>query len=130
MRLFMRHALICAGLSVGFAVAANSGQAEARGRADSAAPGARPLSLRSAAAIIQDQETGEILYGKNAAAVAPIASITKLMTAIVVLDAGLDLNEPITISGEDMDWLKGTRSRLKPGATLSRDELLRVALMA
>lgn len=127
MRFSMRHALICAGLSVGLGIA---GQAEARGRADIAAPGARTLSLRSAAAIIQDQDTGEILYVKNANAVAPIASITKLMTAIVVLDAGLDLNEPITISGDDMDWLRGTRSRLKPGATLSRDELLRVALMA
>jgi D-alanyl-D-alanine endopeptidase (penicillin-binding protein 7) len=88
------------------------------------------LSLRSAAAIIQDQDTGEILYGKNANAVTPIASITKLMTAMVVLDAGLDLNEAITITDEDMDWLRGTHSRLKPGASLSRDELLRVALMA
>jgi len=130
MRLSMRHSLICAGLSLGLAVAAYSGEADARGRVDNAAPGARKLSLRSAAAIIQDQETGEILYVKNASAVAPIASITKLMTAMVVLDAGLDLNETITISSEDMDWLKGTRSRLKPGATLSRDELLRVALMA
>ena len=56
------------------------------------------MPLHSAAAIIQDQETGEILYGKNASTVTPIASITKLMTAMVVLDAGLDLNETITIS--------------------------------
>lgn len=130
MRLSMRHALICAGLSAGLAVAAFSGRAEAGSRGDGAAPAARTLSLRSAAAIIQDQETGEILYVKNASAVAPIASITKLMTAMVVLDAGLDLNEAITISGDDMDWLRGTHSRLRPGASLSRDELLRVALMA
>ena len=130
MLLSTRHVLICAGLSLGLASAAYAGHAEARGRADNAAPAAHTLSLRSAAAIIQDQETGEILYGKNASTVTPIASITKLMTAMVVLDAGLDLNETITISGEDMDSLRGTHSRLKPGASLSRDELLRVALMA
>ena len=115
-----REMLIFAGLSLGLAVAAYPGDAVS----------AHGLSLRSTAAIIQDQETGEVLYGKNASTVAPIASITKLMTAMVVLDAGLDMNEAITISGDDMDWLRGTRSRLKPGASLSRDELLRVALMA
>ncbi len=130
MRLSMRHLLICAGLSLGLASAGYPGHTEARSRADNAAPAAQKLSLHSAAAIIQDEETGEILYVKNASTVAPIASITKLMTAMVVLDAGLDLNETITISGDDMDSLRGTRSRLKPGASLSRDELLRVALMA
>ena len=130
MLLSMRHMLICAGLSLGFASAACAGHAEARSRADNAAPAAHKLSLRSAAAIIQDQETGEILYGKNSSTVTPIASITKLMTAMVVLDAGLDLQETITISAEDMDALRGSHSRLKPGASLSRDELLRVALMA
>jgi serine-type D-Ala-D-Ala endopeptidase (penicillin-binding protein 7) len=126
----LRHILICAGLSLGLASVAYAGHVEARSRADNATPAAHTLRLRSAAAIIQDQETGEILYGKNASAVAPIASITKLMTAMVVLDAGLDMQEAITISGEDMDSLRGTHSRLKPGASLSRDELLRVALMA
>ena len=122
--------LICAGLSL--ACAAYPVQAEARRGADKAKVAHSPqrLSLRSAAAIVQDAETGEILYGKNANAVAPIASITKLMTAMVVLDAGLDLNQAITISGEDMDALRGTHSRLKPGASLSRDELLRLALMS
>ena len=130
MLLSMRHMLICAGLSVALASAAYAGHAEARRGADHATPAVHTLSLHSAAAIIQDQETGEILYGKNASTVTPIASITKLMTAMVVLDAGLDLNETITISDEDMDSLRGTRSRLKPGASLTRDELLRVALMA
>ena len=130
MLLSTRHVLICVGLSLGLASAGYPGHTEARSRADNAALAAQKLSLHSAAAIIQDQETGEILYGKNASTVAPIASITKLMTAMVVLDAGLDLNETITISGEDMDSLRGTHSRLKPGASLSRDELLRVALMA
>ena len=125
-----RHLLICAGLSLSLACAGYPGQAEARRVADKPANSTQKLTLRSAAAIVQDAETGEILYGKNASTVTPIASITKLMTAIVVLDAGLDLNQMITISGEDMDALRGTHSRLKPGATLSRDELLRLALMA
>ena len=60
----------------------------------------------------------------------PIASITKLMTAMVVLDKGLELEDRVVISSEDMDQLKGTHSRLRPGATLSRNELLLLALMA
>src|ERR1039457_966343 len=108
MPLFMRHMLICAGLGLGLASAACAGHSEARSRADNAAPVAHKLSLRSTAAIIQDQETGEILFGKNASTVTPIASITKLMTAMVVLDAGLDMQESITISSEDMDSLRGT----------------------
>src|SRR5665647_3399687 len=109
MLLSMRHMLICAGLSVALASAAYAGHAEARRGADHATPAAHTLSLHSAAAIIQDQETGEMLYGKNASTVTPMAAITKLMTAMVVLDAGLDLNETITISDEDMDSLRGTR---------------------
>jgi D-alanyl-D-alanine endopeptidase (penicillin-binding protein 7) len=130
MPLPLRQLLLRASLSVGLACAAFPGHAWAGRTSDQAARPAHKLSLRSTAALIQDQETGEILYGKNASTVAPIASITKLMTAMVVLDAGLDLNESITITTEDMDALRNTRSRLKPGATLTRDELLRVALMA
>jgi D-alanyl-D-alanine endopeptidase (penicillin-binding protein 7) len=130
MLLSIRPLLICAGLGLGIVSTAYAGPAEARLQAEHAAPAARKLSLHSAAAIIQDQETGEILFGKNASTVTPIASITKLMTAMVVLDADLDLQEAITISSDDMDSLKGTHSRLKPGAILSRDELLRIALMA
>jgi len=130
MNLFFRRLLICAVLGLGLAPVVGAGPAEARSRGDNAAPVARKLSLRSASAIIQDQETGEILYGKNASTVTPIASITKLMTAMVVLDSSPDLNEMITISSEDLDSLRGTHSRLKPGASLSRDELLRLALMA
>ncbi|MBE0612663.1 MAG: D-alanyl-D-alanine endopeptidase [Burkholderiales bacterium] len=122
--------LICAGLGLSLALGAYSGQAEARRGGHKTASAPHKLSLRSAAAIVQDANTGEILYGKNAGAVTPIASITKLMTAMVVLDAGLDLNQDITISSADMDYLRGTHSRLKPGASLSRDELLRLALMS
>ena len=88
------------------------------------------LQLRSAAALVIDQEDGSLLYAKNTDAVMPIASITKLMTAVVVLDAGLPLDQPITITRDDVDRLKGTRSRLRLGLTLSRRELLRLALMA
>jgi serine-type D-Ala-D-Ala endopeptidase (penicillin-binding protein 7) len=125
----IRSVLVCAGLSFGLALSSTGycGHAAVRSRPDQAA---HTLSLRSASALIQDQETGEVLYGKNASTVAPIASITKLMTAMVVLDAGLDLQEPITISSDDLDTLRGTHSRLKPGASLTRDELLRLALMS
>ena len=122
--------LICAGLSAGLACAVYPVQADARRGADKAAQATKKLSLRSAAAMVQDAETGEILYDKNSSAVAPIASITKLMTAMVVLDAGVDLNQPVTISDEDLDTLRGTHSRLMRGASLSRDELLRLALMS
>jgi D-alanyl-D-alanine endopeptidase (penicillin-binding protein 7) len=89
-----------------------------------------PLQLQSHAALVIDEETGEVLYGKNASTVVPIASITKLMTAMVTLDAVLPLGEEITITEEEVDATRGNRSRLKPGMTLSRDELLRLALMA
>ena len=90
----------------------------------------RELKLRSAAALVLELGDGQLLYAKNTDAVMPIASITKLMTAIVVLDSGLPLDEPINIEASDADTLKGTRSRLKVGMTLSRYELLKLALMA
>ena len=89
-----------------------------------------PLNLRSSAAVVFDEASGEALYGKNAELVTPIASITKLMTAMVVLDAGLPLDERIAITSDDIDIVKGTRSRLHVGATLTRHDLLLLALMA
>ncbi len=86
--------------------------------------------LGSAIAMIYDEQTGESLYSKNINTVVPIASITKLMTAMVILDAHLPLDEPITITREDRDRLKGTKSRLKAGMTLTRGDLLTLALMA
>jgi D-alanyl-D-alanine endopeptidase (penicillin-binding protein 7) len=88
--------------------------------------------LKSAAALIVDAETGEVLYDKNAAAIVPIASITKLMTAIVVLDAGLPLDEPIQITSEDLANTRSARgfTPINRGMTLTRDDLLRLALMA
>jgi D-alanyl-D-alanine endopeptidase (penicillin-binding protein 7) len=88
------------------------------------------LLLKSAAVVVQDQSSGEVLFEKNSDAVLPIASITKLMTAMVVLDAQLSLTETLTIGNEDVDTLKGTRSRLKVGAQLSREDMLLLALMA
>lgn len=89
-----------------------------------------PLDLKSSVALVLDQDTNEVLFSKNSQAVLPIASITKLMTALVVVEAGLPLEEKLTISDEDKDTEKGTGSRLAIGTTLSRGELLHLALMA
>jgi serine-type D-Ala-D-Ala endopeptidase (penicillin-binding protein 7) len=86
--------------------------------------------LRSAAALVIDQEEGRLLYAKNTDAVMPIASITKLMTAIVVLESGTPLEDPVAVTMKDVDRLKGTSSRLRVGVTLPRKEMLRLALMA
>jgi serine-type D-Ala-D-Ala endopeptidase (penicillin-binding protein 7) len=86
--------------------------------------------LRSAAVMVQDASTGEVVINKNSEAIVPIASITKLMTAMIILDRGLDLEQRIVVSRDDVDTHKGTRSRLMPGTTLTRDELLLIALMA
>ncbi|WP_310450928.1 D-alanyl-D-alanine endopeptidase [Sulfuritalea sp.] len=91
---------------------------------------AQHLALQSSAVLVQDQATGAILFEKNAGSVLPIASITKLMTAMVALDAKPDLNETLSIGDEDVDMLKGTRSRLKVGTQLAREEMLRLALMS
>ena len=85
--------------------------------------------LRSEAAIVLDAQ-GNQIYGKNENSVRPIASITKLMTAMVILDARLDLEEPITITKQDRDLIRLTGSRLEYGATLTRRELLLLSLMS
>ena len=91
--------------------------------------GAEP-KLSSAIVVIYDQQTRPPLYSKNSDVQAPIASITKLMTAMVVLDAQLPLDEEISIDVADIDTVKGTHSRLRIGMTLTRSELLKLALMA
>lgn len=88
------------------------------------------LHLRSHAALILDAEHGRILFSKNPDNIVPIASITKLMTAIVVLDAKLPLKEGVVIEQADVDVIKNTRSRLRVGTRLSRYDLLRLALMS
>jgi serine-type D-Ala-D-Ala endopeptidase (penicillin-binding protein 7) len=89
-----------------------------------------PLDLRSAAVLVLDQDTNEVLLSKNSEAVLPIASITKLMTAVVVTDAQQPLDELLTINAEDVDTEKGSRSRLQLGTQLTRGEMLHLALMA
>jgi len=86
--------------------------------------------LSSSAFYVANQNTGEVLLQRNARQVIPIASITKLMTAIVVLESGSDLNEMLTITDEDVDYLKGTSSRLGVGTRLTREEMLQLALMS
>ncbi|WP_126443932.1 D-alanyl-D-alanine endopeptidase [Sulfuricystis multivorans] len=93
--------------------------------------GAGPIEqIRSAAVAVIDQSTGDVLYEKNADAVVPIASITKLMTAMVALDVQPDLSETLTITEADVDTIKGTHSRLAVGTQLSREQMLRLALMS
>lgn len=88
------------------------------------------LKLKSHAVLVVDQDSGETLADKNADLVMPVASLTKLMTALVVLDAALPGDERLEITADDIDRDKRTPSRLKVGARLTRDELLLLALMA
>jgi serine-type D-Ala-D-Ala endopeptidase (penicillin-binding protein 7) len=88
------------------------------------------LDLKSSVALVMDQDTHEVLFSKNEQAILPIASLTKLMTGLVVTEARLPADEIITISQEDVDTEKGSRSRLKVGTELSRGELLHLALMS
>jgi D-alanyl-D-alanine endopeptidase (penicillin-binding protein 7) len=88
------------------------------------------LVLRSASVLVEDQQTGECLVRKHAETVLPIASITKLMTAMVVLDATLNLQESLTIAYEDVDTLRHSRSRLRVGTRITRGDALLLALMA
>ena len=88
------------------------------------------LDLKSGVALVLDQDTDEVLFSKNAQAVLPIASLTKLMTAIVVAEAGQPLDEVLSVAQADVDTEKRSRSRLKVGTQLSREEMLHLALMS
>ncbi|MGE4240345.1 D-alanyl-D-alanine endopeptidase [Ramlibacter sp.] len=88
------------------------------------------LDLKSSVALVIDQDTNEVLLRKNDSAVLPIASLTKLMTGIIVSEAKLPLDETITITQDDVDTEKGSSSRLKVGTTLSRGELMHLSLMS
>jgi D-alanyl-D-alanine endopeptidase (penicillin-binding protein 7) len=88
------------------------------------------LDLKSSVALVIDQDTREVLFSKNDSAVLPIASLTKLMTGLLVSEAKLPMDEMITIAQDDVDTEKGSRSRLKVGAMLTRGELLHLALMS
>ena len=88
------------------------------------------LALKSSVALVVDQDTNEVLFSKNPGAVLPIASITKLMTALVVTEASLPLDEVLVVSKDDVDASAGSRSRLAMGTQLTRGEMLHLALMA
>lgn len=88
------------------------------------------LDLKSSAALVIDQDTREVLFSKNDHAVLPIASITKLMTGLLVSEARLPMDELVAITQDDVDTEKGSSSRLRIGTTLSRGELLHLALMS
>lgn len=118
-RIVAASALVLA-LALALALSVGSAQAES----------VRPVFLRSSSALVQDVETGEVVINKNADAVVPIASITKLMTAMVILDRSLDLDQRIVLSREDIGSVRGTRSRLRTGSVLKRGELLLLSLMA
>jgi D-alanyl-D-alanine endopeptidase (penicillin-binding protein 7) len=92
--------------------------------------GVDSLALKSSVALVLDQNTNEVLFSKNPQVVLPIASITKLMTALVVSDSNQPLDEVLSISAEDVDLEKGSGSRLKVGTRLAREEMLHLALMA
>ncbi|MCX5827815.1 MAG: D-alanyl-D-alanine endopeptidase [Deltaproteobacteria bacterium] len=127
--------LLCAGMLVatgdmGFAKTSKSLAAHKHYASVGVIRTPQNLDLRSASVLVEDQRTGEFLIQKRAAAVVPIASITKLMTAMVVLDAQMDLKESLIIKPEDVDTLRHSRSRLPVGASLTREEALLLALMA
>ena len=92
--------------------------------------GGDALDLKSSVALVVDQDTHEVLFSKNEGAVLPIASLTKLMTGLVISEAKLPGDEIITISQDDVDTEKGSRSRLKVGTELTRGELMHLALMS
>lgn len=87
-------------------------------------------ALRAEVALVFDLEDGTRLYEKNSDELRPIASITKLMTALVVLEAGLPMDEVLSIADEDVDRMRYSRSRLAVGTRLTRGEMLHVALMS
>jgi len=95
----------------------------------SAAAFAAP-ALGSQSVLVVEDETGKVLVEKNASTVVPIASLTKLMTAMVVLDSKLDMEEEISIDREDVDTLKHSTSRVPVGARLTRGDILQLALMS
>ena len=88
------------------------------------------LDLKSSVALVIDQDTREVLFSKNDSAVLPIASLTKLMTGVIVSGAKLPMDEIIAVTQDDVDTEKHSRSRLKVGASLTRGELLHLALMS
>jgi serine-type D-Ala-D-Ala endopeptidase (penicillin-binding protein 7) len=110
-------------LAIGFGLRANAGDGKT-------APHSTGPEIRSAAAMVVDATTGDVLFQRDARLVTPIASVTKLMTALVVVDGKQPLDEVIEITTDDRWQGKGAFSRIPIGAKLTRGDLLRLALMA
>ena len=125
-RLAWLLALVCP-LAAGAAVAQNQGQAV---RVKLERTAAREPALRSSAALVWDATGSSVLYARRSDVAMPIASITKLMTSLVVMDAGQPLDETLSITAEDVAHRRGAVSRLTPGVELSRGDLMHLALMA
>jgi len=89
-----------------------------------------PLDLKSSVALVLDQSNAEVLFEKNSKVALPIASITKMMTGLVVVEAGQDMDEVLTITDDDVDRAKFSSSRLKVGSQLTRGNMLHIALMS
>jgi len=89
-----------------------------------------PVGLRSNVALVIDQASSQVLFEKNSSVALPIASVTKLMTALVVVEARLNMEETLTVTDDDVDREKHSSSRPRVGATLSRDDMLHIALMS
>ncbi len=144
MRTFLEVVLATALLTVAAFSAAADGQARLAGDVSSAGVAApfevsvhsgglarrAAMQLKSRVALVVRADNGEVLFRKNTSEPVPIASITKLMTAIIVLDAQQSLNEELRVTNDDIDRLKRTPSRLAVGVKLTRGEFMHLALMA
>lgn len=115
---------------VGFSDASKITSTHKKQRQIKSPPVSQDLVLYSASALVEDQMTGECLIEKQAEAVMPIASITKLMTAMVVLDSQMNLDESITITAEDIDTIRHSHSRIPVNTSMTRRDALLLALMA
>ncbi len=126
--------MLCALAAIALAAPAQAGEGHKHTRHATKVALKKPKSdtpnLRSGIALIYDEATQRPLFAKEADTVAPIASITKLMTAMVILDAQLPMDEKITLTRDDEDRYKLSRSRMKRGMTLTRGDLLKLALLA
>lgn len=125
-RAALRRGAVAGAAATAVAVAPRLSYGQASGLHETA----DPLDLKSSVALVVDQDTSEVLFSKNHQAVLPIASLTKLMTALIVTEARQPLDEALVITHEDIDTEKGSRSRLSPGTVLTRGELLHLALMS
>ena len=121
--------LLCVLLSLSAVAADKHGKARRTAAVADVTRDGEP-NILSSGVFVLDATSGQTLFAKNAEHAAPIASITKLMTAMVVIDAKLAMDEAIELTVDDIDTIKGTRSRLPVGSHFRRDDLLRLALMA